>query len=207
MTTDTSFPEIEISGDNPEEVARYLEAILFVADAPVELGTLAQLLQCSTEQVEAGLQALEAQLDGRGLRLQRFRNRVRMVTAPDLAPVVERFLGLNLSARLSQAALETLAIIAYRQPITRAEIDRIRGVQSSGVLRTLLARELIEEVGRLDTVGHPILYGTTFRFLEYFGLKSLDELPPLEPDEAARLFADWEAGRPENNSESSDSTE
>lgn len=188
-------------------MARYLEAVLFVADAPVELGTLAQLLQCSTEQVEAGLQALEAQLDRRGLRLQRFRNRVRMVTAPDMAPVVERFLGLNLSARLSQAALETLAIIAYRQPITRAEIDRIRGVQSSGVIRTLLARELIEEVGRLDTVGHPILYGTTFRFLEYFGLKSLDELPPLEPDEAARLFADWEAGRPENDPEGSDSTE
>ncbi len=168
-----------------------------MADGPVEVATLAHLLSCDTPQVEAGLRALESKLEGRGLRLQHLRHRVQMVTAPDVAPVVERFLGLNLSAKLSQAALETLAIIAYRQPITRAEIDRIRGVQSSGVLRTLLARELIEEVGRLDTVGHPILYGTTFRFLEYFGLQSLDDLPPLEPDEAARLFADWEAERGE----------
>ncbi|MDQ7031087.1 MAG: SMC-Scp complex subunit ScpB [Ardenticatenia bacterium] len=176
-------------------MARYLEAILFVADGPVEIATLAHVLSCDTAQVEAGLRALEAKLEGRGLRLQHLRQRVQMVTAPEVAPVVERFLGLNLSAKLSPAALETLAIIAYRQPITRAEIDRIRGVQSSGVLRTLVARELIEEVGRLDTVGHPILYGTTFRFLEYFGLKSLDELPPLEPDEAAHLLADWEAER------------
>ncbi|GAP61784.1 segregation and condensation protein B [Ardenticatena maritima] len=169
-------------------LAPWLEAILFVADAPVELDALARAVGGTIAQVEAGLDALEEALAARGVRLQRARGRVRMVTAPEYAAAVERFLGLDLSTKLSKAALETLAIIAYRQPITRAEIDEIRGVQSSGVLRTLLARELIEEVGRLDTVGHPILYGTTFRFLEYFGLKSLDDLPPLDSEEAEALF-------------------
>lgn len=169
-------------------MAPWLEAILFVADAPVELDALARAVGGTIEHVEAGLDTLEEALAARGVRLQRARGRVRMVTAPEYAAAVERFLGLDLSTKLSKAALETLAIIAYRQPITRAEIDEIRGVQSSGVLRTLLARELIEEVGRLDTVGHPILYGTTFRFLEYFGLKSLDDLPPLDSEEAEALF-------------------
>nr|WP_290667819.1 SMC-Scp complex subunit ScpB [Ardenticatena sp.] len=174
--------------DDAQALAPWLEAILFVADAPVDLDALARAVGGTPAQVEAGLDALEAALATRGVRLQRARGRVRMVTAPEYALAVERFLGLDLSTKLSKAALETLAIIAYRQPITRAEIDDIRGVQSSGVLRTLLARELIEEVGRLDTVGHPILYGTTFRFLEYFGLKSLDELPPLDSEEAEALF-------------------
>ena len=114
------------------------------------------------------------------MRLQRSGNRVQLVTAPELAPSVERFLGLEARARLSRAALETLAIIAYRQPITRPKIESIRGVGSDSVLRTLLSVGLIEEVGRAPTVGRPILYSTTFEFLQHFGLRSLEELPALD---------------------------
>jgi len=105
---------------------------------------------------------------------------VQLVTAPEAASYVERFLGLEARTRLSRAALEALAIIAYRQPITRPEIEAIRGVSSDSVLRTLLRVGLIEEVGRASTVGRPILYGTTFEFLQHFGLRSLHELPDLE---------------------------
>lgn len=177
----------------PEKLSVYLEAILFVAEAPVTIGDLAQAVDGTVEQVEAGLKALETALESRGLALQRMNSRIQMVTAPNVSVAVERFLGLDLSASLSSAALETLVIVAYRQPVTRMEIDDLRGVNSSGVLRTLEARELIEEAGRLDTVGHPKLYGTTFRFLEYFGLNSLDDLPQLDTEEAAALFAELEA--------------
>ena len=105
---------------------------------------------------------------------------MQLVTAPEVAEDVRRFLGLSGSARLSTAALETLAIIAYRQPITRAEIEAIRGVNCDGVLRTLLAKGLIEEVGRAEGPGRPILYGTTMLFLQHFGLRSLADLPPLD---------------------------
>lgn len=176
--------------DDPAALSVVLEALLFVAEVPVDPETLAQALACSPETVEAGLQLLSERLAPTGLRVQRFRDRVQLVTAPEFAPFIERFLGLELSSKLSAAALETLAIIAYRQPVTRVEIDGIRGVNSGGVLRTLLARELVEEVGRLDTVGHPILYGTTFQFLRYFGLNSLDELPPLDLEAAAKLLAE-----------------
>jgi len=104
------------------------------------------------------------------------------VTAPEATAYIERFLGLSVSGKLSTAALETLGIIAYKQPITRPEIEAIRGVNSDGVLRTLLSKGLIEEVGRLDTVGHPIQYGTTFEFLKYFAIKGLDELPALQEE-------------------------
>ncbi len=102
--------------------------------------------------------------------------------APDAAPYIQRFLGLELSGPLSQAALEALSIVAYRQPETRSQVEAIRGVNSDSVLRTLMGRELIEEVGRLDQAGRPILYGTTFEFLRQFGLRSVDELPPLEKE-------------------------
>jgi segregation and condensation protein B len=103
-----------------------------------------------------------------------------LVSAPESAPYIERFLGLSLSGKLSAAALETLAIIAYKQPVTRPQIEAIRGVSSDGVLRTLISKGLIEEVGRLETVGHPVLFGTTFEFLQYFGLSALSDLPALE---------------------------
>lgn len=137
--------------------------------------------------MEQALQQLDQQLAARGIRLQRKGLQVQLVSAPEATPYIQRFLGLELTGRLTQPALETLAIIAYRQPFTRASLEAIRGVNCDGVLRTLVSRGLVEEVGRLDQAGRPILYGTTFEFMQYFGLKSLDELPPLEIADANGL--------------------
>ncbi|MBU0703805.1 MAG: SMC-Scp complex subunit ScpB [Chloroflexi bacterium] len=161
-------------------MAARVESLLFVADAPVSTGRLAQALQVTEGQIERALAELEATYAERGLRLQRAGNHVQFITAPEVAPYVECFLGLEARATLSRAALETLGIVAYRQPITRPEIEAIRGVNSDSVLRTLLRVGVIEEVGRAPTVGRPVLYGTTFEFLQHFGLCCLDELPPLD---------------------------
>jgi segregation and condensation protein B len=137
--------------------------------------------------VEAALAELASDSLERGVRLQRKGQQVQLVTRPEAAGYVEKFLGLETSGKLSQAALETLSIIAYRQPCTRAQVELVRGVNCDGVLSTLLTKGLIEEAGRLDTVGHPFLYTTTFDFLRHFGLKSLDDLPPLEQTQAPTL--------------------
>jgi segregation and condensation protein B len=158
-----------------------VESLLFVAGEPVAIERLATVLETDTEQMELVLQDLAKEYTRRGIRLQRKGRRVQMVTAPNAAGVVRLFLGLELSGNLSPAALETLAIIAYRQPVTRAQIEAVRGVNSDSVLRTLNQRGLIEEVDRLDQPGRPIVYGTTFEFLQQFGLASLEELPPLTP--------------------------
>ena len=165
-----------------------VEGILFVSDRPVDLGELMRSLDATRAMVEQALDGLATDCAERGLRVQRNNGLVQLVSAPEVAPAIQRFLGLEDSTRLSRAALESLSIIAYRQPITRPEIDALRGVNSDGVMRTLLSRGMVEPVGQRETVGHPIEYGTTFRFLEYFGIGSLDELPPLElasPDAAA----------------------
>ncbi len=159
-----------------------VESLLFVAPEPVTVDNLAAGLETSAEQVELALGELALAYETRGLRLQRHRNRVQIVTAPEAAAYVERFLGLDLTTRLSPAALEALAIIAYRQPITRTQIDELRGVNSDGVLRTLLHWGLVEQGERLEQAGRPFQYGTTFDFLRYFGLQSLDDLPPLEEE-------------------------
>lgn len=162
------------------EPSALIESLLFVADEPLSAEQLADALQVPPAQAEEALRALDEVLQGRGLRLEWLGDRVQMVTAPEAAPYVERLLGLGERRRLSPAALETLAIIAYRQPVSRATIEAVRGVNCDGVLRTLLAAGLIEEVGRAPTVGRPILYGTTFAFLQHFGLRALSDLPPLE---------------------------
>jgi segregation and condensation protein B len=172
--------EERVLEDDILDLAARVESLLFVADGPVSIGRLAEALEVTPGQVERGLADLEAIYVGRGLRLQRAGGLVQLITAPEAAPCVERFLGLEARTRLSRAALETLAIIAYRQPITRPEIEAVRGVSSDSVLRTLLSVGLVEEVGRAPTVGRPILYGTTFEFLQHFGLSSLDELPSLD---------------------------
>jgi segregation and condensation protein B len=156
-----------------------LESLLFVADEPISLERLASILQATPEQLEETLRVLNHDYAGRGLRLQRKGHRVQMVTAPEAAEIVRRFLGLEHTGKPSPAALETLAIVAYRQPITRADIEAIRGVNSDSVLRTLINRGLIEEQGRLEQAGRPIIYGTTFDFLQHFGLSSLEQLPRL----------------------------
>jgi len=158
-----------------------LEALLFVAPGAVTPEQLAAALDISAAEVETELAALEAEYSQRGLRLQRHQGRVQLTTAAEAAPLVEKFLGLEATNRLSRAALETLAIIAYQQPVTRPEIDAVRGVNSDGVLKSLLSKGLVQEVGRAERPGRPILYSTTPDFLQHFGLNSLLELPPLTP--------------------------
>ncbi|MEA3396187.1 MAG: SMC-Scp complex subunit ScpB [Chloroflexota bacterium] len=157
-----------------------LEALLFVAQGTVAAADLFSAANLSEEEGEAALARLETRLAAGGLRLQRSGRRLQLISAPEAAPTIEHFLGLEVNLRLSQAALETLAIVAYAQPITRPRIESVRGVNSDSVLRTLLAAGMVEEIGRAETVGRPILYSTTFEFLQQFGLQSVADLPPLE---------------------------
>jgi segregation and condensation protein B len=161
------------------ELKTLVEAFILVSDGPVSFETLAQALAQDVTTIDFVIAELENEYATRGIRLQKMRDRVQFVSAPEVSEYVQKYLGLDTAPRLSPAALETLAIIAYRQPITRPQIEAIRGVNCDGVVHTLLARGLIEAVGELDTVGHPTLYGTTFDFLQYFGLTSLEQLPPL----------------------------
>ena len=154
-----------------------------MADEPVAIERLAAAIGAQGRAIEEALQELTGEYEQRGLRLQRKGGRVQMVTAPDAAPHIERFLGLELTSRLSAPALETLAIVAYQQPITRAGVEAVRGVNCDSVLRTLVSKGLVEAVGRLPQAGRPIVYGTTFEFLQYFGLQELAELPPLGEEE------------------------
>lgn len=157
-----------------------------MADGPVELARLQRALDLDRPALEDALARLAESYQTRGVRLQRKGDSVTLVSAPEAAEHVERFLGLGDGARLSGPALETLAIVAYRQPVTRMQIEAIRGVGADYAIRMLQARSLIQEVGRLDTVGRPVLFGTTFEFLQYFGLESLGQLPAL-PEAFAQL--------------------
>ena len=162
-----------------DTLASAIESLLFVAGGPVPLEHLLRTLEVPPDEAEAALQGLAERLQRGGIRLQRKTEEVQLVTAAENAPFVERFLGLQLAAKLSGAALEALAVVAYRQPVTRAQVEAVRGVNSDGVLNTLASRGLISEVGRMETAGRPILYGTTFEFLQHFGLRDLRQLPPL----------------------------
>jgi segregation and condensation protein B len=169
-----------------------LEALLFVAERPLARREIAALAGVDLETVDARLGDLEVALHRRGLRLLAAGDRVELATAPEAGSLVARYVGAA-GLRLSPAALETLAVVAYRQPVTRGVIERIRGVDSDYVVRSLQHRRLIAEQGRAPTPGRPMLFGTSFEFLERFGLTSLDELPALDADTAARL-AEAEGG-------------
>jgi segregation and condensation protein B len=160
-------------------VAR-VEGLLFVASEAVAPSQLAEALDVNVSSVEVALKDLERDLRQRGLRLQRHSGRVQLTTAPELASAIELFLGLESTSRLTRAALETLAIIAYQQPITHPQIDSIRGVNSDSMLKSLLNKGLIYEAGRTDGPGRPILYVTAPTFLQHLGLNSIAELPSLE---------------------------
>ena len=158
-----------------------LEALLFAAPGLSSVEQLSQALNVSKSEVEQSLEALSAHLTlEHGLRLQKIRNQYKLITAPEHAEMIEKFLGLEVTSRLTQAALEVLAIVAYKQPTTRPEIDSIRGVNSDGVVKSLLAKGLIEELGRSEAIGRPILYGVTNEFFQHFGLESLDQLPTVD---------------------------
>jgi segregation and condensation protein B len=170
--------------ETPLTLPAMLEALLFVAPSSVTSEQLAVALGSPVNAIENALDELEKGYtdcpDQHGLRLQRHRGRYQLTSAPQAAQAIEKILGIDAGSRLSRAALEALAIIAYRQPVTRPQMDAIRGVNSDGVLKSLLTKGLIQEVGRAEAPGRPILYATTSEFLQYFGINSTTELPPLE---------------------------
>ena len=164
-----------------------IEALLFVASGPITPIHLATILDVTEDEVEAGLNQLGDKYRDPacefGIRLQKHKDRYQLTTAPGASSIIEKYLGLAESSHLSQAALETLAIVAYRQPVTRPQVDAIRGVNSDAVLKNLLSKGLIQEIGRAEAPGRPILYSTTPDFLQHFGINSLEELPPLDQSE------------------------
>jgi segregation and condensation protein B len=170
-----------------------LEGLLFVAERPLTRREIASLAGVDRDIVDQRLGDLEVSLAERGIRLVLDGERVELATAPEAGALVARYVGAD-AIRLSPASLETLAIVAYRQPVTRAAIERIRGVDSDYTVRSLLHRRLIVELGRSESPGRPFLYGTGFEFLERFGLTSVADLPPLGVDVAARLAE--EGGEP-----------
>ena len=185
---DAELVDAPLDLDTPpaELTEAQLEALLFVAERPLARREIAALAGVDRATVDARVGDLEVSLAGRGLRLLADGERVELATAPVAGALIARYIGAD-AIRLSPASLETLAIVAYRQPVTKAAVERIRGVDSDYTIRSLVHRRLVVELGRSDAPGRPFLYGTGFEFLERFGLTSLDELPPLDGDVAARL--------------------
>lgn len=192
-----------------DDLPSLLEALLLVSPEPATIKDLARAAGVPVQAVEDALDQMNAHED-RGWTVIRHNGTAHLSTAPRWADRVRHFLRIERESRLSGAALETLTLIAYRQPVTRAEIDALRGVDSSGVLATLHARGLIEIAGRLPTVGNPIQYATTAAFLQQFGLTSLDDLPPLSElaeDAPERVFAEAPAPEEQAEAEASDTGE
>ena len=161
-------------------VERAIEALLFVSDRPLTAPQIAKVLEEEAGQVEQALESLRAFYEERGIRILVHGDAYQMCSAPEAAAYCRRLLGMDSEGRLTQASLEALGIVAYKQPVTRAEIERVRGVNSDSSISLLMARGLIAPVGRGDQVGRPVLYGTTPGFLAYFGLPSLASLPQVE---------------------------
>lgn len=171
-----------------KELSHVIEAILFVAGEPVELKELQRALDCTEWDVNAAVDMLdnEYSFQRRGICLKRFGSHVQLTTRADYAPYVEKLLQPVQKQSLSQSAMETLAVVAYRQPVTKMEIEAIRGVKCDYSVQSLVNKGLIEEVGRKETLGRPILYGTTDEFLSHFGLQTLEDLPRPQEEEPER---------------------
>ncbi len=167
--------------NHEEQAVKRIEALLFAAPGLTSVDQLTQATKMKKTDVEAALNALRTHYSElHGICLQEVNGQFQLVTAPEFATDIEAFLGLEVTSRLTQAALEALAIVAYKQPTTRPEIDSIRGVNSDYVVRSLLSKGLIEELGRSEAPGRPILYGITPEFLQHFGLEGLDQLPEID---------------------------
>ena len=167
--------------DTLEERVSALEAVLFASGEPVPVKALMEAMELAPEEFEAALRGLALRYAGqRGVRLMRYESSLQLVTRPEHMALIEKVLQPARKQTLTQAALETLAVVAYRQPITRMEVEQIRGVQCDRAMLTLTRHGLIEEVGRKESIGRPILYGTTEKFLQHFALSSLEQLPSLE---------------------------
>jgi len=202
---DIDTPPADLAGadDQPGELTEaQLEALLFVAERPLSRREIASIARVDRTTVDERLGDLEVSLRGRGLRLVVSEEQVELVTAPEAGGLIARYVVAD-ATRLSPASLETLAIVAYRQPVTKAAVERIRGVDSDYTIRSLLHRRLVVELGRSDAPGRPFLYGTGFEFLERFGLTTLEELPPLDVEVAARLAEELTTDEPAGASEES----
>jgi len=176
------------AGEDPspiQHIAAAIESLLFVSGRPLTYAELRKLLDVDDVRLASSLQLLADTLEsqGRGIRLQRLGEQAQLVTAPENARYIAALLGLPMTARLTSAAMETLAVIAYRQPVTRAQIESVRGVNSDRALMSLIQHGLVAEVGRASTVGRPALFATTGEFLQQFGLTSLEQLPQVELQE------------------------
>ena len=167
------------------ELSKVLEAILFVSGEPLQIAALASALEVTELEIASAAEELASDYDynRRGICLKRFGNHIQLSTRADYAPQIEKLLQPIQTQSLSQAALETLAVVAYKQPVTKLDIEAVRGVKCDYSVQSLVNKGLIEEVGRKETLGRPILYGTTDTFLSHFGLSSLEDLPkPPEPE-------------------------
>jgi segregation and condensation protein B len=186
---------------NAAALERAVEALAFAADEPLAAGDAARIIaevtgaQVGAADVEAAVDRLNATYEdgGRAFRIQRWGGGLRLATEPDVAPFVRTLLAKEQGGRLSRALVETLAVVAYRQPVTKPEVDFVRGVNTDYALRQLLEKDLISVTGRAEGVGRPLLYGTTERFLDLFGLGTLEELP--RPREVEELLADPQFSR------------
>ena len=190
LTMEQNVIDIQLDMNAGEkQLTTAIESLLFVSGRPLERGELRKLLNVSEARLQDALVVLGQDLEsqGRGIRLQLLGEQVQLVTAPENAHYVAALLGLPMTARLTSAALETLAVIAYRQPITRSQIEAVRGVNSDRALASLLQHGLVAEVGRAQTVGRPSLFATTPDFLQLFGLTKLDELPNISQGEQYML--------------------
>jgi segregation and condensation protein B len=168
-----------------DQLKRVIDGILFVADGPVDVRTLARLCEATTDDITAALDQLAEESQTRGIRIQRTGQSAQMVSASETAPFVQNYLGIDEHQRLSPVVLVTLTVIAYKQPVTKGEVERILRKNCEYSVMMLKARELITEVGRTEGPGRPYLYGTTFKFLEHFGLEKPEDLPPLPELEVA----------------------
>ncbi len=192
MRVSMTEPSAETGDLTMPQLMSAVESVLFVAGRALDLADLRKLLGVEADDLNAALLLLADvyERERRGLRVQRAGNQVQLVSAPENARFVAALLGMPTHAKLTTAALETLAIIAYRQPITRAQLEAIRGVNSDRALQTLVQHNLVMEVGRANTVGRPILFGTTLEFLQQFGLSGLEALPTIDLSEAEQRAAD-----------------
>jgi len=191
---DESKPKLEMN-----ERVGIVEAILFVTGNAVEKKEICRAMELTEGELEETLDALESgyDFDRRGLRLLRFGAHVQLATRPDYAPYVEKLLQPVQKQSLSQAVMETLAVIAYRQPVTKAEIEQVRGVKCDYSVQSLMTKGLIEEVGRKEALGRPILYGTTDAFLRHFCISSLSELPEIDFSKLAEKLETGRSGEDE----------
>jgi len=173
--------EIQEDSNRKQDLKAKIEALLFVSASPISITQLANYIDEKPRMIEEAVKELTEEFKkGHGLRLEEFNNRFQLTSAPELSATIEQYLGQEESSSLSQAALEALSIVAYRQPVTRPDVEEVRGVNSDGVMRNLLNKGLIQEIGRSEGAGRPILYGTTNEFLHYFGLSSLGDLPKFD---------------------------